>query len=109
MKPAAWLIVLSSMLMSSMAMAAPDEVRIYEPGMLARDRYEIVTRVWVGSWRSAFHIPTHAERADAVAALKAEAAKRGANALTNLACLVDDAPFPGTKPHFCYSLAIRVR
>ena len=45
----------------------------------------------------------------AVAALKAEAAKRGANALTNLACLVDDAPFPGTKPHFCYALAIRVR
>ena len=62
MKPAAWLIVLSSMLMSSMAMAAPDEVRIYEPGMLARDRYEIVTRV--GGRLARRHVDSEADSDD---------------------------------------------
>ena len=110
MKTAACGALLLSMLTSSAILAAPEDIRIYEPGMLTRDRYEVVTRLWVESWRSAFQVPTHAERSDAVAALKAEAAKRGANALTNLACLVDDAPFPGVaQPHFCYALAIRVK
>jgi hypothetical protein len=77
--------------------------------MLTRDRYEVVTRLWVDSWRSAFQVPTHPERADAVAALKAEAVQRGANGLTNVACLVDAAPLPGARPHFCYALAIRVK
>jgi len=95
--------------LASIAVAAPDDVRVYEPGMLTRDRYEIVTRLWVDSWRSAFQVPTHAERAAALAALKSEAAQRGANALTNVACLTDDAPFPGTRPQFCYALAIRVK
>lgn len=89
--------------------AAPDEVRIYEPGQLTRDRYEIVTRLWVESWRSAVQVPTHADRAAAIAALKAEAMQRGANALTNVACLVDGSPLWGSGPHFCYALAIRLK
>lgn len=97
------------MAFTSAAMAAPEDVRIFEPGMLTRDRYEIVSRLWVESWRSAFQVPTHAERADALVALKAEAARRGANALTNVACLKDDAPLPWSAPHFCYALAIRVK
>lgn len=97
------------MLLAPGAVAAPEDVHIYEPGMLTRDRYEIVTRLWVDSWRSAFQVPTHPERAGAVAALKAEAVQRGANGLTNVACLVDAAPLPGARPHFCYALAIRVK
>ena len=89
--------------------AAPEDVRIYEPGMLTRDRYEIVTRLWVASWRSAFWVPTHAKRHEALFEMRAEAARRGANALTNVTCLTDDAPFPGAKPHFCYALAIRLK
>ena len=89
--------------------AAPDEVRIYEPGNLTRDRYEIVTRLWVESWRSAFHVPSHADRPAAIAGLKAEAARLGANALTNVACLADDSPLWGSSPHFCYALAIKVK
>lgn len=91
------------------ALAAPEDVRIYEPGTLTADRYQIVGRLWVDSWRSAFQVPTHAARAEAVAALKAEAAQRGANALTNVSCLMDDAPLPGSRSHFCYALAIRAR
>lgn len=95
--------------LSPAALAASEDVRIYEPGTLTPDRYQIVGRLWVDSWRSALEVPTHAARAEAVAALKAEAAQRGANALTNVSCLMDDAPLPGSGPHFCYALAIRAK
>ena len=94
---------------TSVAVAAPEEIKIYEPGILTRDRYEIVTRLWVESWRSAFHVPSHADRPAAIAGLKAEAARLGANALTNVACLADDSPLWGSGPHFCYALAIKVK
>jgi hypothetical protein len=89
--------------------AAPEEIRIYEPGNLTRDRYDIVTRLWVESWRSAFYIRGHSDRAAAIAELKTEAARLGANALTNVACLVDNSPLWGGGPHFCYALAIKVK
>lgn len=96
-------------LFAPVAVAAPDDIRIYEAGMLTRDRYEVVGRLWVDSWQSAFQVPTHAARSEAIAALQHEASQRGANALTNVACLVNDAPLPWSRPHFCYALAIRVR
>lgn len=89
--------------------AAPEEIRIYEPGQLTGDRYEIVTRLWVESRRSAFQIPGHADQPAAIAGLKAEAARLGANALTNVACLVDAGWLWRRGPHFCYALAIRVK
>ena len=89
--------------------AASEDVRIYEPGNLTRDRYDIVTRLWVESWRSPFQVPGHTDRAAAIAELKTEAARLGANALTNVACLVDDSPLWGSGTHFCYALAIRVK
>ena len=95
--------------LTSAAGAAPEDVRIYEPGNLTRDRYDVVTRLWVESWRSAFHVPGHSDQAAAIAELRAEAARLGANALTNVACLVDDSPPWGRGPHFCYALAIKVK
>lgn len=95
--------------LTTSAGAAPDEIQVYEPGILTRDRYQIVARLWVESWRSAFQVPSHADRAATVAALKAEAVRRGANALTNVACLTDDRPLWGSGPHFCYALAIRLK
>lgn len=94
--------------LSATAAAAPEEIRVVEPGTLSTERYEIMTRLWVDSWRSAFQVPTHSDQAAAIAELKAEAARRGADAITNLACLVDRDPiFSG--PHFCYALGIRVK
>lgn len=89
--------------------AAPEEIRIYEPGTLTRDHYDIVTRLWVESWGSAIHIRGHSDQTAAIAELKAEAARVGANALTNVACLVDNSPLWGSGPHFCYALAIKVK
>lgn len=97
-----------ALLASSVTVAAPEEVRIVEPDTLTSDRYQIVARLWVDTWRSAFQIPTHDDQAAALAELKAEAVRRGANALTNVACLVDDKPLL-SRPHFCYALAIRVK
>lgn len=96
-------------MLTSAAGAASEGIRVYEPGTLTRDRYEVVKRLWVESWRSAFHIPGHADQTAAIATMKDEAMRRGANALTNVACLVDDKPLWGAGPHFCYALAIRVK
>jgi hypothetical protein len=95
--------------LTAVAAGAPDDIRVYEPGTLTRDRYEVVKRLWVDSWRSAIYIPGHGDQAAAIAAMKNEAMRRGANALTNVACLVDDKPWWGMGRHFCYALAIRVK
>jgi len=95
--------------LTSVAAGAPEDIRVYEAGTLTHDRYEIVKRLWVESWRSAISIPSHGDQAAAIAAMKHEAMRRGANALTNVACLVDDKPWWGTGGHFCYALAIRVK
>jgi hypothetical protein len=100
---------LAFVVLVSAANAAPEDIRVYEPGTLTRDRYEIVKRLWVESWRSAISIPGYGDQAAAIAAMKHEAMRRGANALTNVACLVDDKPWWGTDGHFCYALAIRVK
>jgi hypothetical protein len=95
--------------LTPVAVAAPDDIRVYDPGILTRDRYQIVARLWVESWRSAIHIPGYADQAAAIEGLKTEAMRRGANALTNVACLSDARPLFGSGPHFCYALAIRVK
>jgi hypothetical protein len=100
--------LLGAAALASAAGAASEDLRIYEGGSLTRDRYEIVSRLWVEAPRSAFQVPGHADRDSAIAALRAEATRLGANALTNVNCLVDDKPLWG-GPHFCYALAIRVR
>lgn len=95
--------------LATAASAAPEDIAIRDPGNLTRDRYEIKGRLWVDSWRSAFEVPRSADRAAAIDGLKAEAARLGANALTNVSCLVDGAPLWGGGSHFCYALAIRIK
>lgn len=100
--------LVSALLTPAAGIAAPEEVSVVEPGTLTAGRYETRARLWVDAWRSSFQVPTHDDRAAALAELKAEAARRGANALTNVTCLVDDRPLLH-RPHFCYALAIRIR
>ena len=109
MKSAGCCVALGFAVLTSAAGAASDEIRVYDPGTLTRDRYQVVERLWVDSWRSAFYIPGHADQTAAIAAMKDEALRRGANALTNVACLADDTPSWGSGSHFCYALAIRVK
>ena len=88
------------------------DLRIYTGGEIAMSGYDVVGRPWVDSWRAAFWLPTFPSREEAIDALKAEAARRGADGLVNVICL-DQGHWnrsSNTEPAFlCYGTAIRVR
>jgi hypothetical protein len=88
------------------------DIKIYALGEINGDRYEVVGRPLTDTWRSAFWLPTHPTREQAVAALQTDAAARGADGLLNVNCL-DQGRWQwssNTEPAFlCYGTAIRVR
>jgi len=88
------------------------EVRVYDSGQLTQEKYEVVRRLWMDSWRTAFWVPNHSSKAEGIAALRAEAARLGANGLINVDCL-DQGQFTwswSSEPAIlCYGNAIRVR
>lgn len=80
----------------------------FDATQLSPDRYTVVKRLWVDSWRTVFDVPTHAESSAALAQLSDAAVKAGADAITNVVCLNDDrAWFRGS--YFCYALAVKLR
>jgi hypothetical protein len=84
------------------------EVKIYKLGDPNASRYEVVSRPWVDSWRSAFWVPTYPSEEQAIAALQTEAARGGADALMNVICLNQGRP--NTEPAIlCYGIGIRIR
>ena len=87
-------------------------LKFYGFGEIDPSRYEVVGRPWVDSWRTAFWVSTFPSQEQAVAALKTEAARRGADGLLNVSCL-DQGRWKwssSTEPAFlCYGIAIRVR
>ncbi|MCW5604279.1 MAG: hypothetical protein KIT18_07025 [Burkholderiales bacterium] len=84
-------------------------MRVYDPAELTPGRYEVVKRLWVESWRSAFQVPHHPQADAAVRELKSEAAGLGADALLNLACIDDAGGWAEKRGVFCHALAIRLR
>ena len=84
------------------------EVKIYKLGDPNTSQYEVVSRPWVDSWRSAFWVPTYPSEEQAIAALQTEAARRGADGLMNVSCLNQGRP--NTEPAvLCYGIGIRLR
>src|SRR5512139_1053523 len=63
------------------------QLRIYTLSEIDASRYEVVGRPWVDSWRSAFWAPTFPSQEQGIAALQAEAVRRGADGLLNVGCL----------------------
>ena len=87
------------------------EVRIYQSG-LNPGRYELVSHLWIDSWRTAFWLPTYPSQAEAIAALQTEAARLGADGLVGVSCIDQGHPkwWPNTDPAIlCYGNAVRVR
>ena len=82
-------------------------LRVFDATELTPDRYTVIKRIWVESWRSAFWIPAHRDSAAAIAALSAEAARLGADAVTNLVCLDDNRAWLD-RGYFCYGLAVKL-
>jgi hypothetical protein len=80
----------------------------YDATEFTPDRFTVIERLWVESWRTAFWLPTHKDSSAAVAELTAEAQKIGAHALTDVVCLNDRHAWisPG---YFCYGLAVKLK
>ena len=75
-------------------------------------RFNISSHIWVDAWRSAFASPTFATREEAIAALREEAARRGADGLLDIVCLDQGQPpwSSSTAPSIlCYSNGIRFK
>jgi hypothetical protein len=87
--------------------AADAPVRIFDAGELTLDRYTVVERLWTGTWRAAFWVPTHDDAGSAIAALTSKAADLGADGVVNLHC-INDAGGWGSG-YYCYGLAIKLR
>ena len=89
-------------------LASQAPLRVYDATELTPDRYTVIKRLWVESWRTAIGIPGNADSGAAIAALSAEASRLGADALTNLSCLNDQRAWLD-RGYFCYGLAIKLR
>ena len=89
-----------------------DEVKYYDPAQLSLGQYDTVEHLWVESWRTAVWYPSYSTEEQGVTALKAEAARLGANGLINVVCSEDKGLFPvpwSSEPSLiCYGMAIRV-
>lgn len=85
------------------------QVRVFEASELTLDRYTVIERIWVESWRSAFWMPAHNDPADAISALTSKAARLGADGVTNLYCLDDRGGVWFARGYFCYGLAIKLK
>lgn len=82
-------------------------VRVFDAGELTPDRYTVIERLWTGTWRASFWIPSHDDAGAAVAALTRKAASLGADGVVNLHCLNDTGGWGGG--YYCYGLAIRLK
>jgi uncharacterized protein YbjQ (UPF0145 family) len=88
------------------------DVNVYRMSQLADKRYDVVRYIWVDSWQSAFRVPTHPSETDAIAALRTEAARVGADGLVNVVCLDQNRRGGSTNAEpavLCYGNAIRFR
>ena len=85
-----------------------DHIKVYEPGTIAPDAYRVVKRLWTETWRSAFALPSFPDVAAAIDAMKQEAAKIGADAVTNVVCLPDSTRRPRAAGVYCHGLLIKM-
>ena len=83
-------------------------LRTFDATQLTPDRYTVIRRLWVDSWRTAFDVPAHPESSAALAQLSDEAVRLGADALTNVVCLNDDRAW-FRRGYFCYALAVKLK
>lgn len=104
-------VALLAMLVTLGAPAARAEpaasVRVFDAAELTLDRYEVLERLWTGTWRGSLWIPRHEDASHAIAALTAKAADLGADGVINLHCVNDRGGW--RSGYYCYGLAIRLK
>jgi hypothetical protein len=88
------------------------DINVYAMPQLTDKPYDVVNHIWVDNWRTAFAAPTYPSEDEALAALRLEAARAGADGLINVVCLDQDRPKreASAKPAIlCYGNAVRLR
>ena len=81
-------------------------VRIYDATELALHRYTVIKRLWAGTWRASFWVPSHDDLPAALKALTDKAADLKADGVTNIHCISEAG---GKRGFFCYGLAIKLK
>jgi len=94
-------------LVVSTSYAQDRAIRIFDTGELSLDRYTVVERLWTGTWRASFWVPTYDDPSSAIAALASKAADLGADGVVNLHCVNDAGGFG--SGYYCYGLAIKLK
>jgi len=86
-------------------------VPVYEMNPFVGKSYKIVGRIWNGTWRASFWVPTYPKMDDALGAMQAEAVRVNADALISVSCLDQRGStwFHGDQPaYLCYGVAIQL-
>lgn len=86
---------------------APDAVQVVDKAVLPQGTFVLVHRIWIENWHIQNYMPWHATREEAVDALRVQAAQRGADALTNVACIPVNA-FWNAPRVFCHGDAVKL-
>ena len=84
-------------------------IRVYDSTEIAFTRYQVLKRLWVQDWKSAFRVGGHNDVAAARAALLHEAARLGADAVVNLYCLDRTDGILNSSGHYCYGNAVKIK
>jgi len=90
------------------ASAFAADLPVYDATQVAYGSYTIVKRIWVEDWRSAFYVPTREDLASARQAVIDRAARAGAEAVVNLACVNGRGSF-NAGGFYCYADAVRAK
>jgi hypothetical protein len=88
------------------------DVTVYKVDQRVGQSYDIVRRLWTESWRTAFWAPTFPSEDEAIASMRAEAARMGADGLVNVNCLDQGRSAWSQSPEpalLCYGIAVRLR
>ncbi len=101
-----WVVAATFLLMASSALGQPaaeaPPVRVFDAGELTPDRYTVIERIWTGTLRTLYWLPSHDDAGAAVAALTDKARTLGADGVVNLHCLKDGG-------YYCYGLAVKLK
>lgn len=106
------IIVAALLSIASMSVTAQDRaekppIRVFDAGELALEQYQVIKRIWSGTWHSAFWVSNHDDAAAAIAAVTSLAADAGADGVVNLHCLNESGFW--SSGYFCYGLAIKLK
>jgi len=88
--------------------ASTPPLRVFDATEITPDRYTVIARLWVDRWQASFWLKNNTESSAALAALTAEAARLGADAVTNVTC-PNDARAWFDAGYLCYGLAIKLK